>query len=66
MHSNAGVAGHAFIELVNGVLERLGSYYSGVSKFNKADATGGDPEAFAKFFRKIEKQVPISTSSATL
>ena len=43
IHTIAGVACHAFIELVNKVLERLGSYYTGVSNGNKGDATGGDP-----------------------
>ena len=53
IHTIAGVACHAVIELVNKVLERLGSYYTGVSNGNKGDATGGDPEALAKLFRKI-------------
>ena len=66
MHANPGVAGHEFISLVNGVLQRLGVHYTGKSQWNKEGDTEGDPQAFAKFFRRLERAVPKPSSAVTL
>lgn len=58
--------GHQFSELINHTLEKLKEHAIGPTAFNKAGAVGGDPTAFMKLFRKMEKKVPAPVGAVTL
>lgn len=62
---NPGIAGHEFIKLINGVLEALGTHYQGTTKWNKTGAPEGDPTAFAKLLRRMDRAVPQPCASVT-
>lgn len=65
MYANPGVAGHDFIAMIGRVVERMGLRYTGQLLWNKKGATEGDPEAFAKLYRRPEKAVPVPSAAVT-
>ena len=47
--------GVEFVQDLNSVLKKLGRYYAGPSKYNKADESNSDGKAFERFFLRILK-----------
>ena len=58
--------GAIFIKEINAVLEKLGCHYAGPSKFNAKGEKKGDQEAFAKFFKNMQKHIPKPADAAIM
>ena len=58
--------GHAFVAEVDRVVQALMEFYAGPSLARKKGAKGGDPQAFVKFFDKLNGFVPKCATSVTL
>ena len=50
--------GVVFVEEINVVLSELVEHYEGPTKFNTGGKTGGDPNAFHTYFRKMASSLP--------
>ena len=61
--------GHAFVAEVQRVVNELKSFYAGPSlakKKNKGLVADGDPQAFVKFYDKLQGFVPKCATAVTL
>ena len=60
--------GHAFVGEIARVVNELKDHYAGPSlaKKSKGFVAGGDPQAFVKFFDKLQGFVPKCATAVTL
>ena len=61
--ANKTAVGVVFVQKVNDVLEGLGEHLLGA---NKHAESGGDPNAFAKFFKQMKTIMPRTPNEVTL
>ena len=58
--------GAVFINDINKVLANLVEHFVGATKFNTGGKTGGDPDAFNRFFHEMDTSFPKPATTAVL